>query len=105
MAAETKRIKIGNTDGQGGANVYDAAVGELWTLLKSGPLNLVIKFSKESPSVEIYQGATGLPNAKTAVGMLCDWDDGSLSIALLTGNSVYYRSSSLPTQFVYSCDA
>ena len=103
MAATTGRIRIGASDGQGGGGSYDAAPGPAYTLLATGACNIIIKFAKQTPPVEIWHGATGLPTTDKA-GLICDWDDGSLTVALLAGNSIYYRAAAA-TQFSYSKDA
>lgn len=104
MAATTSRKRIGIA--VTGSVAFDAAPGDVWTLLATGALGLIIKPEKGVPPFEIWHGATGLP-AVTAQGILVDWgvgDNPIFQMALLTGNSVYYRASS-PTQFTYSTDA
>lgn len=105
MAALTARIRIGNSDGQGGGSTFNAAPGKAWTALVAGVAGVIIRPEKFAPEFELYLGATGSAPTDASEGMPVSYGESQfVQIANLTGNTIWYRAQT-QTSFTYSKDA
>ncbi len=82
MATTTQRIVVQEQN------------GKAWNTLTAGPRNVLLKVAKGQPGIEVIVQATGTPDPTADQYFFLEWDDVALSVALLTGESLYYRIES-----------
>ncbi len=78
MAASTQQISL--------------AKSTSWTKITDGPFNAVLKIEEETPDVEYFYRATASAPTASDGGFPLRWWDGTLSIVVKTGDSLWVRS-------------